>query len=282
MDIRYKVLVLAGFLLVVPSASAHDGPFALKLGESDGQEWQYEVMRDSSWTHFDIPLSLFGSGVEFLNTPVTKFMLIPIGGSSLGNHGNEVVDWLDSIVIANLLIDDFDDSDFGDWLFTVALNGSYLNLSADTSTPDLSLRCLKLVHGNTMASTFGGWLWKEFPGLSLSAGDTLRLWLRGLSYEMTDVESESSSLPGHFSLFQNHPNPFNPSTRIAYRLPTRSNVTLKVYNLLGQVVTTLVNGVEEPGYKSVQWNASGVASGVYLYQIKAGSFVDVKKLVLLR
>ena len=88
--------------------------------------------------------------------------------------------------------------------------------------------------------------------------------------------------PEMFALGQNYPNPFNPSTTISYQLPSRSHVTLKVFNLLGQETAVLVNGIESPGFKSVQWNASGVASGLYLYKLQAGKFVETKKLILQR
>jgi Secretion system C-terminal sorting domain/Bacterial Ig-like domain len=88
--------------------------------------------------------------------------------------------------------------------------------------------------------------------------------------------------PVEFSLEQNYPNPFNPSTTIRYQLPTRGYVALRVYNLLGQEVATLVNGVEEAGYRELQWTAKGLASGVYLYKLQAGNFVQIRKLILLR
>jgi len=100
-------------------------------------------------------------------------------------------------------------------------------------------------------------------------------------------ESLTENLPQNFSLSQNYPNPFNPTTVIKYALPEDQYVSLKVYNLLGQVVTTLVDDQRAAGYHQVLWNgknSSGqdVASGVYFYRIKAGSFVRAKKLVLLR
>ncbi len=103
----------------------------------------------------------------------------------------------------------------------------------------------------------------------------------------TAKQALTENLPQEFSLSQNYPNPFNPTTVIRYALPENQYVSLKVYNLLGQVVTTLVDEQKAAGYYQVRWNgknSSGrdVASGVYFYCIKAGSFVETKKLVLLR
>ena len=89
-------------------------------------------------------------------------------------------------------------------------------------------------------------------------------------------------VPKEFSLGQNYPNPFNPSTTISYELPKKSLVTLKIFDILGREIETLVEGVEEPGYKSVRFNASGLASGIYFYRLEAGSFTETKKLLLLR
>jgi len=89
-------------------------------------------------------------------------------------------------------------------------------------------------------------------------------------------------IPTVFALEQNYPNPFNPSTRIRYQLPTQSYVSLKVYDVLGREVGTLVDGIERPGYKSVLWDASGVASGVYFYRLQAGQFSAVQKMLLVR
>ena len=89
-------------------------------------------------------------------------------------------------------------------------------------------------------------------------------------------------LPSMPELSQNYPNPFNPSTTIRYALPQRSHVTLTVFNTLGQHVATLVDAVEDAGFHNVRFDGSGVASGVYLYRLRAGGYVEVKKLVLVR
>jgi len=88
--------------------------------------------------------------------------------------------------------------------------------------------------------------------------------------------------PAVFALLQNYPNPFNPSTTIRYQVPVASHVTLTVFDLLGREVATLVDGVEEPGNKSVTFDASNLASGMYLYRLKAGTFVETRKLMVLR
>lgn len=90
------------------------------------------------------------------------------------------------------------------------------------------------------------------------------------------------SVPLVFGLDQNYPNPFNPSTTIGYDLPQRSNVSLIVFNTLGQKVADLLNGEIEAGHHEVQLNASSLASGVYFYRLRAGSFVDTKKLIVVK
>ena len=89
-------------------------------------------------------------------------------------------------------------------------------------------------------------------------------------------------IPDHYELSQNYPNPFNPATTIRYGLPSRSHVTLAVFNTLGQHVATLVQKEQEPGYHEVEFDASRLPSGVYLYRLLAGEFVETRKVLLLR
>ena len=96
------------------------------------------------------------------------------------------------------------------------------------------------------------------------------------------VNNMGGSLPNTFRLSQNYPNPFNPATTIRYSLPHRSQVLLSVYNTVGQKVTALVQGEQDAGSYEVKFDGSGLASGVYFYRLQTESFVDTKKLLLLR
>ncbi|MEK7249829.1 MAG: T9SS type A sorting domain-containing protein, partial [Bacteroidota bacterium] len=94
--------------------------------------------------------------------------------------------------------------------------------------------------------------------------------------------NEKQQLPSRFQLQQNFPNPFNPATTINFDLPEPSYVSLAIYDLLGRKVVELENGIREAGRYKIQFDASKLASGVYLYRIKAGNFVETRKLVLLK
>jgi hypothetical protein len=104
----------------------------------------------------------------------------------------------------------------------------------------------------------------------------------GTSSAIASVAYQQMNNPGEFRLEQNYPNPFNPSTTIRYGLPNSSHVTLTVYNTLGQLVVNLVQGVQEAGYHEVRFDGSRLGSGVYLYRIQAGDFVQTRKLLLLK
>ena len=96
------------------------------------------------------------------------------------------------------------------------------------------------------------------------------------------VRDAPNPLPRSFGLCQNYPNPFNPTTTISYDLPKAAYVTLKVYDLLGREITTLIDESKQPGTYTATWDASSRASGLYFYRMTAGEFVETKKAVLLR
>jgi len=88
--------------------------------------------------------------------------------------------------------------------------------------------------------------------------------------------------PKEFKLEQNFPNPFNPTTNIQYQLPQVAKVTLKVYDILGSEVATLVNEEQEAGYKEIQFNGVNLASGMYVYRLQAGNYISTKKMLMIK
>jgi hypothetical protein len=108
------------------------------------------------------------------------------------------------------------------------------------------------------------------------------VWKRPLSEIITSNDDPQINLPTHFILEQNYPNPFNSTTNIRFRISDFEFVTLKVYDILGNEVVTLVNEEKERGVYSINFDASGLSSGMYLYKLQAGSNVETKKMILLK
>jgi hypothetical protein len=123
------------------------------------------------------------------------------------------------------------------------------------------------------------------PNVLAHPGDTAV----ALGITVTSVIEHSPGLPARYALQQNYPNPFNPSTTINYDLPEKSAVVLRVYDVLGREMTRLVNSVQDPGSKSVEWNAGNMASGIYFYRLEATSvnhpgktFTQVRKTLYMK
>jgi endoglucanase len=140
----------------------------------------------------------------------------------------------------------------------------------------------------------GGWQnWQTLtlPNIQLPAGTHLMeiQFLSGgynLNYFLfnqsaTDVKSIQSK-NYTFQLKQNYPNPFNPSTKIQYAIPSKSFVTIKIFNILGKEITTLVSGIKNAGEYSVYFNAVSLTSGIYFYKLTAGNYISIKKMILLK
>jgi len=101
-------------------------------------------------------------------------------------------------------------------------------------------------------------------------------------YSFSSIVSVKFESLNNYTLNQNYPNPFNPSTIITYTIPVSSKVTLTVYDLKGQLITTIVNEFQEAGNYSVYFNASGFSSGIYFYKIQSNNFVKANKMLLLK
>ncbi len=168
------------------------------------------------------------------------------------------------------------------------------SLQALPPSIDSSYFAMINVYGR-MQLTYKGWPLYEFGPDSMKRGNT-----RGVSFPspgiwpvaVTSLDSatittgivldNSSGLPKEYSLFQNYPNPFNPSTEIKFSIAKPGLVSLRIYNALGQEVDNLVNKFLSSGSYRVSWNADNMPSGIYFYSLSTGSFMQVKKMILLK
>jgi hypothetical protein len=104
----------------------------------------------------------------------------------------------------------------------------------------------------------------------------------GLYFEPETIIDKNKNLPEEFSLGKSYPNPFNSRTTIQYSLAEASDVTIEIYDILGRKIETLVPGIQPAGWHSVVWDAENLPSGVYLYRIKAGEYVESRSCLLLK
>jgi hypothetical protein len=148
-------------------------------------------------------------------------------------------------------------------------------------------RRLELVPNGNMLDVVAHFVFfvDAIPGTSLFTGDdnALGTW-QYLSAVVTQIPTsvENPGVVNSFNLEQNYPNPFNPSTTIKYSVAERSNVAIKVYDMLGKEVASLVNTVKDAGSYEVDFSAQNLASGMYVYSITAGNFTSSKKMMLLK
>ena len=127
------------------------------------------------------------------------------------------------------------------------------------------------------------WGFDDSPSNMTQAGkDLFANIVDFMSLINTSIEDEINKVPNQFKVFQNYPNPFNPATTINYQIPELSLVTLKVYDVLGNEIAVLVNEQKSIGSYEIDFDGDELTSGIYFYQIQAGSFVETKKMMLLK
>jgi hypothetical protein len=148
-------------------------------------------------------------------------------------------------------------------------------------------------HGNLIVGYNNNWVnssWVQSDNqftITFYDGSTFTLtgYKITISYSLlniTDVSSNKKNAATEYSLSQNYPNPFNPSTTISFRLPSKSFVSLKIFDLIGREVATIVSEEMSAGSYSQQWNAFNISSGIYFYRLQAGTYLETKKLILLK
>ncbi|MBS4033144.1 MAG: T9SS type A sorting domain-containing protein [Ignavibacterium sp.] len=188
--------------------------------------------------------------------------------------------WLDNVVISQ------GDYDWQDSYFIDDNMGWLVDLfGAVVKTSDGGLTWTEQ---NPRFLTTGG-LYSVFfsdslNGWAVGAGEYPNLYgriIRTTNGGVTGIEDETQ-IPVDYFLFQNYPNPFNPSTTIKFALPVRTNLTINVYNTLGEKISEIFKGEMETGYHEVQFNALGLSSGIYFYKIESENFNSTKKMILMK
>jgi hypothetical protein len=145
-------------------------------------------------------------------------------------------------------------------------------------TQQTGIRC-----GDTEATLTGA----TFGGQAITGTDAIQTVGCRPHHLQKDADAEEAGIPEEYTLFQNHPNPFNPATEIRFQLPEANHIVVRIFNILGEEIRTLVNQPYQPGSHSVRWDGrdehgNQVASGIYLYQLQAGDFSQIRKMSLLR
>ena len=165
----------------------------------------------------------------------------------------------------------------GNWVFRLNEEGAW-----DRLPDSLDNNITAATVGTSVTSQMGKNLTVKDESSYYAGTDHGSLFQYPLSHMVTAVQESKDQRPASYVLNQNYPNPFNPSTVITYQSPVNSLVTLRVYDEIGRQVGTLVSDNQTAGTHSVIFNASNLSSGVYFYRLSAGSFVQTKKLMLLK
>ena len=215
-----------------------------------------------------------------------------LGGSGININGNNTLNiictrnsirWnLWGVTVQNTAKPNFGDLTSADTT-DVGLNKIYGNGRNDSTfdfyynvaTTD-TLRAENNYWGTTVADSIAKHIWDRNDSPALGVIDFMPFRL------VTSVSNTNLEVPSGFKLFNAYPNPFNPTTNIKYQIANSSFVTLKIYDVAGKEISTLVNQKQSPGIYELSWDASKYSSGVYFYRIDAGGYSDVKKLVLIK
>lgn len=166
------------------------------------------------------------------------------------------------------------------WVTATEVNNESFQVERKLGTAEWTN--IGIVQGNGTTTEVSHYLFKDNVSFNGAVYYRLKQTDFDGSFEYSEIVMVDFSAPVSFSLSQNYPNPFNPATTINYQVAVKSNVELKIFNLVGAEVATLVNEVKDAGTYQVDFNASELASGVYFYTIKAGNFTDQKKMILLK
>ncbi len=212
------------------------------------------------------------TGYMLYRIPVTALVDTSLSDDDLANN----VEWMGMFVTSDAIVFDSD----GDLYFTSIEDNSIWRFNPSTLDFDNIITSDLLKWPDSFAYSTTGELYVTTSRI---------LFPRGPHhiYKIIDLAAATEDdipigKPKEFYLLPNYPNPFNPITTIQYKLPQQSDVQITIYDMLGKKVTILASEIQDAGYKSIQWNAANVPSGMYFYQIKAGEYIQTRKMVLLK
>lgn len=280
-------MYFSGGTIVVPPTS-YNAPIDFET-DGHGATWSWKTFENDTDPALEIVANPDASGINTSAT-VAKFTSLVTGAPYAGvesKHGEDfgTLNLDQSNKIVKIMVYKSVISDVG-IKFAQPAGGSFGELKVPNTvinqweelTFDFSSK-LSLVEASNIDQIV------VFPDFDLNGRATDNVsYFDNITFSSTatGVEKISESLPTTYSLEQNYPNPFNPSTRIRFNLSAAEHVTLKVYNLLGQEVATLINELKDAGTFEVTFDGLDLSSGTYVYSLSAGSFSSVKKMILIK
>ncbi|MDI6765293.1 MAG: T9SS type A sorting domain-containing protein [Bacteroidota bacterium] len=291
---RLKLFNKSGIQIDETTVAAKDYVYNLKISVNDP---------NSFWVHFGNKVRLYSNQLQPLSDAIAmnaalhledqKFLFITFEEYSQSYYGIIVSTAGDTLKSKFLLASRPDEITYGKLTpryFLVVFRKSNTIYAKAFSNDGIADRDSIVIHRSTSGNKKNG-TYSIRDNKVFFAWSEVRPPVKGYSIfgSIVDVstlvgvkEAPTINVPYDFSLEQNYPNPFNPFTIIKYQLPIDNWVTLKVYNVLGQEVVTLVDEFQDAGYKSVEWDASGMGSGIYFYKLTAGKYISIKKMILIR
>ncbi|MFI5236311.1 MAG: glycosyl hydrolase family 18 protein [Ignavibacteriales bacterium] len=236
-----------------------------------------------------IPLNKIGIGIDFYGYIWNGGDGTSTGGVSEPRQEWTAEPWMQGNVPYYTIMEDYFQTQFYHW--DDDAKSSYLSIDNSGSANDKFISydeetAIEAKFDYARSKGIGGLIIWELgggyrPNMPQGQRDLLLQAVKiGIEGGVTGINEPTNELPAEFTLEQNYPNPFNPSTTIQFSLTNAAQVELKIYNLLGENVATLVNENLNAGLHSVNWDASKEASGIYLYQLRSGSKVITKKMTL--
>jgi len=265
----------------VPNGWSEPTPLNIPLPPNSSTGWQFSITRDKT-IYFEIwanngssPPDIYKTSLENNLYTMPENIGLPI--NTLDNEFNPYVDSDERFLIFDSnrpggygLHDIYISSRNQDGTWNDPINlGPEINTDFDDAAPYISPDGLYFFFNTIQSGDLG------YNPYWVDAQVVYNL--------ITDVDEENDSgNPETFQLFQNYPNPFNPSTTIIYQIPELSFVTLKIYNLLGKEVVTLLDEEKSRGNYELNFNASKLSSGIYIYRLQSGDFIETKSMVLIK